>query len=303
MSFRSTLNKIIHGLFTSSSSSTAVRSARHERKAVKAPATVVAAARKRFVRAVEPVARRLTRTYPIAPKMKLSQAVDILAAAEGQFDTLGGHRPTAEQVALAWRQVNPALTAYFRALIHLRLPLPVFSPRDISDEVIRADSDVPAKTQKEVWWVFDTNALPVRNVDIIIRAIWGGCLLEASSDVNDVLANAIVHQRRGAELRVLYENGPPAKREKHVLDPITEADPLGRPIILRLWEYGPGGPLEILDGAGGTLNTETRRRSHWQLKNGWLVADGQRRRDREPKDGAGAPPAEINQPPKPGEGI
>jgi hypothetical protein len=282
-------------------SSTAVRPAQNDRKPVTKAAAGRTAAKKSIGLATKGAVRRTMRSKPAVSKMELSEAIDILAENAGQFDAAGRYqRPSVAQVEKAWAAINSEpLVAYLKALIKLRRPLPVFDPKKEGDEILGANTGISRVTQKKIRWIYRIHALPVREVGIIIKAIWDDAELKAFTDVNEVLARDIEHLLRGFEPHVMYLNGPPAKREMHVRAPMTEAHPLGRPIILQIYEYGPGGPLEILDRGGGTLSRITIDLSRWQLLEGWLVADGRRKRDGGQNGEAGAPPAEVNEPPTP----
>lgn len=121
-------------------------------------------------------------------------------------------------------------------------------------------------------WFTSTRQQAYQSVDTVIAAIWECAAMRVWRALEDVLARELEHRLAGLAPKVMHIDGPVAKREVHVRDSVRSDEyPWGRVIIARMYEFGPDGPLHILDRGGGMLSRETVTRSNWMVCGGWIV--------------------------------
>jgi hypothetical protein len=187
------------------------------------------------------------------------EAIDLLDRAEHGY-MYGTARPSKEQVAHAWEtleSIDLALTGFIRSCITLAISLPVCE---------RGHHDVNE-------WFTDTRCVANQSVEDVITAIWRHTALKSWPGLDDVLARDVASRLKGPPM-VIRLGGPEAKREVHVRDSVRSNEhPQGRPIIARLYEFGKGGRLRILEQGGGWLSRETVVRSGWTICDGWIASE------------------------------
>jgi hypothetical protein len=185
------------------------------------------------------------------------EAIDLLDRAEH------GHRygtvpPSKEKVAQAWEaleRIDLALAGFIRTCIALAISVPV----------CQRGYDVNQ-------WFTDTRCAADQSVEDVITAIWQHMAVKSWPGLDDVLARDVTSRLKGPPT-VIRLDGPEAKREVHVRDSVRSNEhPQGRPIIARLYEFGKGGRLRILEQGGGWLSRETVDRSDWTICDGWIAS-------------------------------